>query len=211
MIVGAAGLILAAFLLVEENFSRTIVDLSKVEAKQLAITAFSAEIERTIGTDGKDIFDVATHGGQAFISVDTTTFDRESSVAALAIQKALRSLPDDTITIPLGQAFGSKLLAGYGPEVPVRLIPYGALAIDFKETMNQAGINQTLVTIDLDTDTQVQIIVPLATDVIHLKVSVPLAQEWVVGNVPSTYVGTSSLKNITIPIGQKAVVNSTGP
>lgn len=76
--------------------------------------------------------------------------------------------------------------------------------------MNQAGINQTLVTVNLDTDTQVQILVPLVTDVIHLRVSVPLAQEWVVGNVPSTYVGTTSLKNLSIPIGQPTVIKGGG-
>lgn len=142
VVVGSIGLILGAFLLVEANMSKTILDLSAVEARQLAITTFSTEIERTIGTNGRDIFDVTTHGGQAFINVDTTAFDRESAVAALAIQKGLRRLPGDTIQIPLGQALGSKLLAGYGPEIPVRLIPYGALAIDFKRSGPRGGMTR---------------------------------------------------------------------
>ncbi len=206
------GLILGAFLIVEANMSQTVIDISRVEARQMAITVFSSEIERTIGTNGQDIFDVTTHGSQAFISVNTTAFDREASVAALAIQKGLERLPEDTITIPLGQALGSKLLAAYGPLVPVRLIPYGSVSINFVETMHQAGINQTFVSVNLNTDTQVQIAVPLVTDTIHLKVSVPLAQEWVVGNVPQTFVGSTSLKSLSIPIGQTTTTTTTpGP
>lgn len=200
------GLIMGGFLIVEANMSSTILEISKIEAKQMAVTVFSEEIERTIGTSGRDIFDVTTHGTQAFINVNTTAFDREAAVAALAIQKGLRRLPSDTIYIPLGQALGSKLLAAYGPEVPVTLIPYGAVSINFRESMVQQGINQTVVTVYLDTDTQVQIAVPLVTDTIHLRVSVPLAQEWVVGNVPQTYVDTTrSLKTVTIPIGSKTL------
>ena len=47
----------------------------------------------------------------------------------------------------------------------------------------------------------VQIIVPLVSDEVHLKVQVPVAQEWIAGKVPQTVVTGGNLTPITIPIG----------
>ena len=49
--------------------------------------------------------------------------------------------------------------------------------------------------------TILQIIVPLVSDEVHLKVQVPVAQEWIAGKVPQTVVTGGSMAPITIPIG----------
>ena len=49
--------------------------------------------------------------------------------------------------------------------------------------------------------TILQIIVPLVSDEVHLKVQVPVAQEWIAGKVPSTVVQGDGPTPITIPIG----------
>ena len=49
--------------------------------------------------------------------------------------------------------------------------------------------------------TTLQIIVPLVSDEVHLKVQVPVAQEWIAGKVPQTVVTGGNLAPITIPIG----------
>lgn len=49
--------------------------------------------------------------------------------------------------------------------------------------------------------TIVQIIVPLVSDEVHLKVQVPVAQEWIVGKVPETVVTGGNLMPVTIAIG----------
>ncbi len=42
---------------------------------------------------------------------------------------------------------------------------------------------------------------PLVSDEVHLKVQVPVAQEWLAGQVPETVVTGGNLAPITIPIG----------
>lgn len=49
--------------------------------------------------------------------------------------------------------------------------------------------------------TILQIIVPLVSDEVHLKVQVPVAQAWIAGKVPQTVVTGGSLTPVTIPIG----------
>ncbi len=60
--------------------------------------------------------------------------------------------------------------------IPVTLIPYGALTINSHESFQQAGINQTLLTVYLDTDTTVQVVVPLVSKEKHLKMRVPISR-----------------------------------
>ncbi len=46
-------------------------------------------------------------------------------------------------------------------------------------------------------------IVPLVSDEVHLKVQVPVAQEWIAGKVPQTVVitGSNPSKIVSLPIG----------
>ncbi len=201
-LVGALMLLaVGSVVLLELNLDQTVLDLSRIEAQQLAIRVLSTALERDLGQDNTNLFQVNVQSGIAFIQPDLPRINDEVGKAAVAIQAALHHLPRDPITIPLGQALGSKLFSAYGPMIPVTLIPYGALTINFHEAFQQAGVNQTMLTVYLDTDTMVQIIVPLVSDEVHLKVQVPVAQEWIAGKVPSTVVQGGGLTPITIPIG----------
>lgn len=205
VVVGLCLLALLAFILVEANLDSTILALSKVEARQLAIGVVTRAIEDKIveGSYGLNLFRVQLHGHQAIIQPDTAAIDQVAARATLAVQQELRRLPSDPVYIPLGQALGSKLLASYGPMVPVVLIPYGALNMNFQEEFHSAGINQTLLVVYLDLDTMVQIVVPLLSSEEHVQVRIPIAQEWYAGPVPQTYVGNAQgAPQLTIPIGR---------
>ncbi|MDA8345294.1 MAG: hypothetical protein M0Z66_07410 [Thermaerobacter sp.] len=60
--------------------------------------------------------------------------------------------------------------------------------------------------------TALQIIVPLVSDEVHLKVQVPVAQEWLAGQVPQTVVmtGTTPSKIISLPIGSTSTTTTSG-
>ncbi len=210
-LVGALVLLaVGSVVLLELNLDQTVLDLSRIEAQQLAVRVLSTALERDLGQDNANLFHVQVQGGIAFIQPDIPRINDEVGKAAVAIQSALHHLPRDPITIPLGQALGSKLFSSYGPMIPVTLIPYGALTINFHESFQQAGVNQTMLTVYLDTDTMVQIIVPLVSDEVHLKVQVPVAQEWIAGKVPQTVVTGGNLAPITIPIGGAAGSSGSG-
>jgi sporulation protein YunB len=167
---------------------------------------------RVIGAEPSKLFVVQRAGQNLFIQPNLPLVNRTAARAALAIEEALRTLPDDPVEIPLGQALGSKLLAAYGPMIPVTLIPYGALAIDFKERFEQAGINQTLLVIYMEADEMVQVVVPLVSRPVHLDVQIPVAQGWIVGHVPETYVleGPQTMSRVSIPIGNATRLPTPG-
>jgi len=207
---GLVLLALGSVVLLELNLDQTVLDLSKIEAQQIAVRVLSTTLERELGRNNTELFTVHVQDGMAFIQPNVSKINDEVGRASLAIQSALHHLPRDPIQIPLGQALGSKLFSSYGPMIPVTLIPYGALTINFHESFQQAGINQTMLTVYLDTDTTVQIVVPLVSDEVHLKVDIPVAQEWLAGKVPQTVVTGGSTTPITIPIGGNTSGSSSG-
>lgn len=211
LIGGLVLLAIGSVVLLELNLDQTVLDISRIEAQQMAIRVLSATLQRDIGQQPQNLFNVRVLSGEAFIQPNLPEINREAGHAALAIQAALKHLPRDPISIPLGQALGSKLFSSYGPMIPVTLIPYGALSINFHETFQQAGFNQTMLTVYLDTDTTVQIIVPLVSDTVHLKVQIPVAQEWFAGKVPQTVVmtGPNPSRIISLPIGSTGSNAST--
>jgi sporulation protein YunB len=203
---GLVLLAIGSIVLLELNLDQTVVDLAKIEAQQIATRVLSTALVQDLGTQNQTLFQVNVQGGQAFVTPNVARINAEAGKASLAIEAALKHLPTQPIAIPLGQALGSKLLSAYGPMIPVTLIPYGALSINFHETFQEAGINQTLLTVYLDTNTTVQIVVPLVKQEVHLKVQIPVAQEWIAGAVPQTVVmtGTTPSKIISLPVGSSA-------
>ena len=176
MVGGLALLAIGSIVLLEMNLDTTVIDLARIETQQIATRVLSTALQRDLGAQNAQLFKVDVKGSQAFITPDVGRINDEAGKAGLAIEAALKHLPSQPISIPLGQALGSKLLSAYGPMIPVTLIPYGALTINFHESFQQAGINQTLLTVYLDTDTTVQVVVPLVSKEEHLKVQVPMSR-----------------------------------
>lgn len=198
------------FVVVEANLDATVLDIGRIEAQQDALNTVQQAIESRFAYPAESYFKVTYHGSEALVQPNTPLINRTAAQVAMAIQRGLRTLAEDPIDIPLGQALGSKLLAAYGPTIPVTLVPYGAMTMNFRESFKQAGINQTLFVVYLDTDTTVQIVIPMTSDTVHIKVSIPIAQEVFQGPVPTTYVveGTGGSQShsgptVTIPIGKK--------
>ena len=106
----------------------------------------------------------------------------------MAIQQKLSDLPRYEVKIPLWQVFGSKILAGYGPELPVRIAPVGMVESIIKDRFDSAGINQTRHRIFIRVTAIVQIIVPLVNEEVTVNSDIPLTEAVIVGAVPGVYV-----------------------
>ena len=94
--------------------------------------------------------------------------------------------------MPIGQLTGVAFLAGLGPKIPVRIIPVGAVDTTPKIEFLEKGINQTFYRIYLDVRTSVRIVVPLVKSDVEVRSSIPIVEQWIVGEVPQVYLNWSS-------------------
>lgn len=141
----------------------------------------------------------SSEGGQVvFMQADALGISRLQAAAQLAIQERLAGLQGQTYYLPLGQVLGLRLLAAYGPPVPVRFVPMGTVKVNVGDTFESAGINQTRHCIYLQAESEVQVIAPFNRDKVQVATTIPVAEAIIVGPVPRTYVslGSEMLKGI---------------
>ncbi|WP_096436720.1 sporulation protein YunB [Alteribacter populi] len=99
------------------------------------------------------------------------------------------SITEDGIIhmIPIGQATNNALLAHLGPRVPVRFSAIGDVKSEFSHEAIELGINNTQITITVDMEVDVKIVIPFSTKTEVVSTSLPVAVVFLQGDVPEFY------------------------
>ncbi|QGP90789.1 Sporulation protein YunB [Neomoorella glycerini] len=134
----------------------------------------------------------SSDGRVVFMQADALSISRLQAQAQLAIQEHLARLEGKTYYLPLGQVLGLKLLAAYGPPVPLRFIPLGTVNVNVGDTFEAAGINQTRHRIYLQVESEVQVVAPFSREQVKVASTIPVAEAIIVGPVPQTYISLGS-------------------
>lgn len=211
LLIAAGMMILIAasfFILVDIAMKPTIIAMSEAKVEYIAILAMNNSVSDVLGSDIKytELTDVILDkdGKISLIQYDTILINKLARETSTMAQNEIRSLGEEGISVPMGSVTRSKILSGYGPNIKVRMIPVGAVSVDFTDEFISAGINQTRHKIYLLLKTQVRIVVPLGSEVINVSTRVPISESIVVGDVPHTYVNVvdeNQMLNL-LPIGE---------
>jgi sporulation protein YunB len=184
-------LTLASFLITERNIRPTLLALAEAKAKILAIQAINSAVNQEIVETVKyqDLIGIHkdTRGRIVLIQPNTVEISRLAAKTTAFVQAKLEALKDQDIALPLGQVFGSALLANMGPRIRVSVVPLGTVNVTLSSDFKEAGINQTLHQLFLDIEADVQVVIPLVRSTTQVHTIVPLAQTVIVGEVPEQY------------------------
>jgi sporulation protein YunB len=185
-------LIIYGFALVDKKIKPTVLTIAEIKAKEIASKAINESIRDKITDDIRyqDLYFIRTdsEGNITFMQANTIMMNSLASNVALTVQNKIRSTETASIKVPLGNIFGSQLLAQYGPKVNIKVTPIGRVNVDFFTEFQQSGINQTRHKIYLSVNTQVKTIVPFISKTIEVKSTVPIAETIIVGRVPDNYI-----------------------
>lgn len=191
VIVGVSFCI-ALFWFVEINLKPTLLTISEAKAMAIATEIINHVINEEVRNriEPKLLVDVKldNRGRVVLIQPNTIEFNRIATDTTMKIQTALKSIENEKISVPIGQIFGSQLLANTGPQITVTIVPVGTVQIKVFDKFEQAGINQTRHMVYLIATTQIRIVVPLVSKSINVDTQVPIAEYVVIGEVPNTYV-----------------------
>lgn len=183
--------IMGAFLIVEHNIKPTLLALAEAKAKILAIQAINSAVSQEIVETVKyqDLISIHkdTRGRIVLMQPNTIEISRLASRTTTFIQERLEALQSQDIAVPLGQVFGSALLANVGPYIKVSVVPLGTVNVNLISDFKEAGINQTLHQLFLEIEANVQVVIPLVKSTTLVHTTVPLAQTVIVGEVPQQY------------------------
>ena len=139
--------------------------------------------------DYKDTVQIikAEDGKNSILKTDIVTINRIISDIAIEIQKELNELGKQEIKIPVGALTGNQYLAGFGPNIKIKVIPAGDIATEIKTEFKSAGINQIIYRIYLNLECNVSILTAYKTINKTIENQVLLVETVVVGEVPETY------------------------
>ncbi|MDQ7792354.1 MAG: sporulation protein YunB [Clostridia bacterium] len=177
----------------ERALSSTIVAIAKAKAVQTAVLTVNGAVRDHLAESEVRYQDLVhlhkdRDGRIVMMQANTIKINELAAGFALASERAIADLERESFSIPLGQMLGSQLLASYGPGIPVRIIPVGAVEIEMVDRFEAAGINQTRHRIYLDLGSSVRIVVPWQRTEVQIATRVPLVENIIVGEVPDTFV-----------------------
>jgi len=179
------------FIYIERNLKPPLVNLAKVRVKQLATQAINAAISDRIAknTNFEQLIDWRTdrNGKITGFMLNYAEHMRITADTIKVVQTQLSSLQSIPEHIPLGQAINSPVIASFGPMIPVRLVPVGAVKVDLDTRYQNAGINMILVEVYIRITAEVTVIIPLDTVPEVVETEVPVSYALVVGDVPTYY------------------------
>ncbi len=193
-------LLLAAFLVLENNISQVILDRAYANAYSLAVKVINSAVADVMhtGVTYEDLITVHMNdqGQVTMLQANTIRMNELATKAALQAQEKLQDANNQVIQIPLGAALGINFLAGSGPNISVRILPVGAVSTQFVSEFESAGINQTRLKILLSAKTTVRLVIPTGSKQVELVSSIPIAESIIVGSVPDTFVDVNDKGDI---------------
>ena len=126
-------------------------------------------------------------GNIKMIQMNVITVNAITSDVALKIQERLNNYKSGEFYIKLGTFTGNKILAGRGPEIPIKMSTVGNVETKLVSQFSQAGVNQTLHRIYLNVSCRVTILTPFDSIEQDITNQILLAEAVIIGEVPSNY------------------------
>ncbi len=195
-LIGMVVVLLALVLWIDANLRPIVVSMAEAQCRALAVNVLNKAISDAMG--GEVVYDdlmQVSMDGQGHVSMlqaNTSCMNRLAGDIVSRAQEGLKNLGVARINIPLGSVLGSKVLAGEGPRIPIKVYPVGSVTTNFQSEFEQSGINQTRHKVFLKTTTSIQIVIPTETRVVQVSENVLVAESIIVGQVPQSFFGTGS-------------------
>ncbi len=166
--------------------------MSEAKVQYMATIAMNNAVKEILGSDIKytDLINILTdnNGKITMIQANTVKMNALAAEASSCTLNEITKMGDQGIEVPLGSIFNSRILAGMGPNIKIRIIPVGSVSNEFATEFENAGINQTRHKIFLNMRAQVRVVVPLGSDVVTVSAKIPISESIIVGEVPDYYV-----------------------
>jgi sporulation protein YunB len=183
---------LQSFIFIERNLKAPLMNLAKIRVKQIATQSINKGISDQIshGTNFEKLIDWKMDKNDKIsgFMLNYAEHMKITSSTIDTVQKLLDNLKRTNEHIPLGQAMNSVILASFGPDIPVRLVPAGAVKVDLNTRVQNAGINMILVEVFIHITAEVTIIIPFDSDPEIVETEIPISYVLVVGDTPMYYV-----------------------
>lgn len=172
--------------------------LCKNKAKSIATIISNEQATNVMREHSYDeLFTLEKDNDGNIVMVKSNVFPINEIISdvAVKIQNEIDTRGRDNLEIALGSFTGFKLLSGKGPGVPIRISSIGNVETDLRSEFTAQGINQTLHRVYLQVECEISILTPFNDITEKIKNQVLIAENVIVGKIPSTYYNLEGLDN----------------
>jgi sporulation protein YunB len=190
-----AALALAALvtlaLWMDASLRPIITSMAQAQCRALAVGVLNPALSGAmgVGVTYGDLISVRTDnaGRVSMLEARTAAMNQLARNVRERAQSGLQQLGVARINIPLGAVLGSRVLAGSGPQIPVKVYPVGSVSTNYQSEFEQSGINQTRHKLFLQVTTIIQIVIPTQTNAVTVTENMLIAESIIVGEVPQSF------------------------
>ena len=181
------------------NYMNPIFEqVSKYEAKKLATFVANdqtTKVMKNYNYDSMFSIEKDPEGNVSMIEMNMYRVNIIISDIAYYIQEQMKKPENSSVLIPMGNLLGANLFSGYGPRIKMKVVLLGSVETDLRSEFISKGINQTLHRVYLQIDCPVQILSSYKTMEENISNQFLLAENVILGEIPSTYYNLESFEN----------------
>ena len=122
-------------------------------------------------------------GTAAAIEIDAAKLNESAYGIAKTVFDSVAEAENE-YGIPLGNALGSRIFSGRGPEIPVKIIPLNSVSYDIESKLISGGINQTLHRISVRYTLTVKCLAPFEERFFTVDGEAVITETLIIGEVP---------------------------
>lgn len=181
------------------NVTKVLKSIAEASMRSITTVAVNDAIYYTLSDRVRyeDLVTVERDENGAILAITSNAFqiNRIARDTAYMSQQNLMKMSEGGVSVPLGALTGIEVLAGFGPQLNVSIIPISNVECRFSSQFEEAGINQTKHSIYLEVIADISIIMPSGTSNFASLTEVLICESVLIGTVPDTYLQTDIFGN----------------
>ena len=183
--------LLASYFYLDRGLKSNLLVQGEAQLNNMAISIMNGSVRETLQkyTPVSDLLltQKDEQGRIAMVSADAAAMNQIVYECIERAQGKIQKLEQEKLSIPLGNALGSRLFSGKGPDIKVGVLPMGAVGAEYFTEFYAAGINQTRYKIYIVLKSDMALVVGGSSQSVHVESQVLIADAIIVGTVPQTY------------------------
>lgn len=189
----------------ENQAEEKLLKIARSEVKNITQSAVAQAVQEVRQSYAKELnhslmIDRDGQGRIQSVQVNQEVQAKLYETLTKTIQRELKKASrQQTINVPLGAVFDSKILADMGPSIPLKYWPKGSTHIEMEGTMESGGINMVMIKLNVRITNEMAILLPRSESSVKTHYSYPMGQLTIVGEVPEFYFGGQGTKS-PIPV-----------
>lgn len=186
-----ALLLIAFIIFLHVNITGVLVSIAEASMRSITTVAVNDAVYYTLSDRVRyeELVTVSRDSEGNITSITSNPFqiNRIARDTAYMSQQNLTKMSEDPIEVPLGAFFGIEAWAGFGPKLPIKIIPISNVECSFASKFEEAGVNQTKHSIYLEIVADISIVMPSGTRNFASLTEVLICESVLLGKVPDTY------------------------